>query len=447
MKRVLFSVFLGLALFAIYSSWETARRETGQKTDRKSVISPLSESFGINTLGVTDKKSDDYSIYGYLPYWTIDQTDNFDLTALTDVAYFGLYINADGTFLKTQTTEEGEISNPGYSNWRNNKQLASFIRRAKISGVDVALTIISHRDNVSTEFLNCRECWNTFYEALQEELAVHDIKDVNLNFEYYNLVEEETALKYTEFTKFVKKKLAQEHPERKVVVTAFADSLINNRVSHIPSLAKEADKIFIMAYDFHVSQADKAAPVSPLGGAGLHAGYDIRTMIKDYLAYAPPQKLILGVPYYGFNWGRGEEIAVEHTNEKPDEKEENSDEDKDVDAKDDDENDGGKNANENEVEIIRDSVTQTYADIMKNIEEKSAEVQWDEVGQVPFYEYVDEDSEKPRKVYFENEKSLRVKYQLAKEFDLAGVGIWALGYDADRPELWELLKTEFILRN
>jgi spore germination protein YaaH len=180
--------------------------------------------------------------------------------------------------------------------------------------------------------------------------------------------------------------------------------------------------------------ADKAAPVSPMGGSGLHAGYDIKTMIKDYLSYVPPQKLILGVPYYGFNWAKGEERIIEEIEENPNEhddnpKDENEDDDEDK-----------------KVEIIKDSITQTYSEIITNIEELNAEVQWDEPGQVPFYEYVDEETQKTRKVYFENEKSLSVKYQIAKEFDLAGVGIWALGYDGDRPELWKLLDTEFNLK-
>ncbi|MBD3366232.1 hypothetical protein GF360_02690 [candidate division WWE3 bacterium] len=427
---------------------QTQASEKDQDTKQaepEEFISPLGKSSILQTLGTQDTRKNDYTIYGYLPYWTIEETDNFRLENLTDVAYFGLYIEPDGSFLKTQEGEEGPVPNPGYNAWHNNEKLASFIRRAKRQNVDVALTIISHVDSKSTEFLNCEKCWETFYDNLKDELAVHKIDDVNLNFEYYETVDKETALKYTEFTKFVKRELNKDYDSPEVVVTTFADSLINDRVSHVPSLAKEADKLFIMAYDFHIMSADKAAPVSPMGGSGLHAGYDIKTMIKDYLSYAPPQKLILGVPYYGFNWAKGEEVVVEGSDDNLE---------GEVDGGSLEEDSVEKSAEKKQVEIIRDSLTQTYANIMELVEEENPEILWDEPGQVPYFVYVDSGNEeteasqegvgaKERTVYFENEKSLQVKYRIAKEFDLAGVGIWALGYDADRAELWELLEREF----
>lgn len=429
---IIIITFLGIGFYIL--------KKDASQTTKGEIISPLGKSSFMNTLGDQDNRDlqKELTIYGYLPYWTVDEIDNIRLENLSDVAYFGLYINSEGDIIKSQEAEEdGEkvsVGNPGYSYWHNSEKLANFIRKAKRQNVNIALTIISHVDSESTEFLNCEECWKNFYKNLKDEMKVHDIDSVNLNFEYYEEVDKEIALKYSKFTQYIKKELNKDFEEPEIVVTTFADSLINNRVSDVPSLAKIADRLFIMAYDFHIMSADKAAPVSPMGGSGLHAGYDIKTMIKDYLSYVPPQKLILGVPYYGFNWAKGEERIIEEIEENPNEhddnpKDENEDDDEDK-----------------KVEIIKDSITQTYSEIITNIEELNAEVQWDEPGQVPFYEYVDEETQKTRKVYFENEKSLSVKYQIAKEFDLAGVGIWALGYDGDRPELWKLLDTEFNLK-
>jgi len=69
---------------------------------------------------------------------------------------------------------------------------------------------------------------------------------------------------------------------------------------------------------------------------------------------------------------------------------------------------------------------------------------WDENAQVPFYSYTSPSTGSIRQVYYENENSLRIKYQITKNNNLAGIGIWALGYDGDRSELWNLIYDEFI---
>jgi spore germination protein YaaH len=48
-----------------------------------------------------------------------------------------------------------------------------------------------------------------------------------------------------------------------------------------------------------------------------------------------------------------------------------------------------------------------------------------------------------RQIYFEDEKSLTIKYDWIKKNKISGVGIWALGYDNGYPELWDLLKEKF----
>ncbi|MCH7859431.1 MAG: hypothetical protein IID14_06995, partial [Candidatus Marinimicrobia bacterium] len=61
---------------------------------------------------------------------------------------------------------------------------------------------------------------------------------------------------------------------------------------------------------------------------------------------------------------------------------------------------------------------------------------WDPVSSVPWFNY---DDGGPRQVWFDDSLSLALKYNLAVEKDLAGVGMWALGYDDGRPELWGAL--------
>ncbi|MFA6981843.1 MAG: glycosyl hydrolase family 18 protein [Patescibacteria group bacterium] len=371
------------------------------------LISPLGKSFSIFAFEKKEERPTAI-IYGYLPYWSLDKAEFFQYDKLTDIAYFGLHINADGSFLKS--TEEGETE-PGLNNWRNSEALDEVIKLSKEHGVRFSLTIVSHNDEISSAFLDCRKCWDELLRNTILELNTKGLKDVNLNFEYAELVEVEYAKKYTEFTKFMNEGLDRRFGNSYVVVATFADSLVKPRVTDIESLSRVADALFIMAYDFHRPSSDNAGPVAPINGIGVHAEYDLTTMLKDYLAVSPPSKLIMGVPYYGYNWVVEEQKAY---------------------AK--------RIPGEDEIGF---SQSQAYSDVMRTVLDVNPQVAWDELGQVPYFTYTSPETGSIREVYYDDKESLELKYKLAKSFNLAGIGMWALGYDEGYVELWDLLGQEF----
>ncbi len=372
------------------------------------IQSPMGNSFSFMNF-LKPKHTPKKIIYGYLPYWSIEDAKNIQLDKLTDISYFGLYLKADGNF---QDTLEDGTSEPGILNWHTNKDLDELLARARNTGVRVSLTVISHTDDVSDKFLSCKECWNTFIKNVETEMDSKKIKDINLNFEYVEYTDKETAAKYTEFVDFTNKQLDQKYGASTVTVATFADSLVKDRVTDVSSLGKVTDLIFIMAYDFHRPDSDNAGPVAPIDGKGTVSEYDIRTMINDYIAVVPPSKLLLGVPYYGYNWvvkeGKPNSERIPGTDE------------------------------------TGYSQSQTYAKIMDTILEKKPGISWDDVGKTPYFTYVSDETGSTREVYFDNEKSLEEKYKLVNENGLGGVGIWALGYDGGYQELWQLLYTDFI---
>jgi spore germination protein YaaH len=48
-----------------------------------------------------------------------------------------------------------------------------------------------------------------------------------------------------------------------------------------------------------------------------------------------------------------------------------------------------------------------------------------------------------RQLYYENKRSLALKYDLVNARDLAGVGFWRIGYEGNRPGLYQLLRDKF----
>jgi spore germination protein YaaH len=235
---------------------------------------------------------------------------------------------------------------------------------------------------------------------------------VNLNFEYVEFTDGDRPQKYSDFVKFLNTELDKTYGNSFLVVSTFADALVKPRITDVESLSTRADALFIMAYDFHRPTSDNAGPVAPIDGKGVHAEYDINTMLADYFTVSPPNKLIMGVPYYGYNWVVKEDVEYAERMEGSD--------------------------------LMGYSQSQTYAAIMDNILELEPEVKWDELGETPYFTYISPETEAIREVYFENRDSLEIKYNLINSYELGGVGIWALGYDEGYVELWNLLSKEFL---
>ncbi len=371
-------------------------------------ISPLNDGFSVFALANEYKPHKEYKVYGFLPYWKLNKTEYIQLDKLTDIAYFALSIEADGSIRKYN--DDGTID-PGYNQWVNNKELDNLIESAKAHQVNVALTIISHDDEISDTFLDCEKCWEKATTEIIAQLETKNITDLNLDFEYVGYPEPDKTEKYTRFIALVNNKLDKKFGKATVTVSTFADSSIKPRITNPEELALVTDQLFVMAYDFHYPNSDRAGPVAPINRDPAYTSYDINTMLRDYLKTIPPNKLILGVPYYGYNWIVEEPtpFAVRIPGD----------------------------------DYIGYTISETYEGLMDRILETQPQVQWDTTAKVPYFTYISESTGHYRVVYFENTDSLKAKYDLAKSYQLGGVGIWALGYDGGYQELWNLIQKEF----
>jgi spore germination protein len=72
--------------------------------------------------------------------------------------------------------------------------------------------------------------------------------------------------------------------------------------------------------------------------------------------------------------------------------------------------------------------------------EHNAPIQYDEIAQSPFYRYRDGQS-RLHEVWFEDARSAQAKFETVKEYGLAGISYWVLGYPL--PQNWTLLRENF----
>src|SRR4029077_1938304 len=76
---------------------------------------------------------------------------------------------------------------------------------------------------------------------------------------------------------------------------------------------------------------------------------------------------------------------------------------------------------------------------------------YDSVEQAPWTEYQKQTCTTTygcvtswRQLYYDDAASLKLRYDLVNRTALRGAGIWALGYDGTRPELYQALADKFL---
>ncbi|MGQ0504058.1 MAG: glycosyl hydrolase family 18 protein [Myxococcaceae bacterium] len=171
----------------------------------------------------------------------------------------------------------------------------------------------------------------------------------------------------------------------------------------IRRLTPFVDRFLIMGYNYHWTGARQAGPNSPLTGGKAWKLY-VRRSLEDpdgYLALAPLDKIVLGLPYYGYDWPVSPAAALPNATRGT-------------------------------------GFTRSYRDLISQA--KNARL-WDPESQTPYFSY--NDAGGLRQVWYEDAQSLALKYDYVKQRKLPGVMIWALGYDEGHSQLWDALQTSF----
>lgn len=348
----------------------------------------------------TPSPSEPKEIIGFLPFWNINEEERQRYHLLTQVAFFALEIDAEGNIkkIKDDNTEE-----PGWTTYKS-QAFGTMYRKAKDSGAKVVLTIQALGPEVITSVLNDPQKRKRAIHQTLEIIAVKNLDGVNVDFELSGSPAYRTRKNFTQFIQELRTALTAQNPHLTLSVDVFADAAAKVRLWEIPKIAKFADHIIIMAYDFHRMSSQVAGPIAPIRGAPKHWEYDISKTLTDFSKSMPLEKIILGVPYYGYEWQTSSEAAYAST-------------------------------------YPRSGSLATYKRVQSLIAQKQTKLHWDEVALSPRLTYVE--NGKTYQIYYENETSLGLKYDLVNEAGLAGIAIWALGYDGEHPNLWNLLSEKF----
>ena len=168
-----------------------------------------------------------------------------------------------------------------------------------------------------------------------------------------------------------------------------------------------------MGYDYRNGSSSPVGSVAPLGGPG----YDIGDTIRAYVGRIPASKVILGVPYYGRAWSTSTSSSrlAEHLGHQVRGLDDRRLHDRPRLRRRPRQADGIPSRRVAWTVYRRENCTTTYGCVKP----------W-------------------RQLYYDDAKALGLKYDVVNRYNLRGAGIWALGYDGTRTELYSVLKAKFI---
>lgn len=314
-----------------------------------------------------------HELFGFAPYWTLPMAGGFDLRDLTTVAYFGVDIAPDGSIIG---------SGDGWAGYQS-QDLAQLISAAHFAGDRVVLTAKSFDqatlDRLSSDPTAADRLGSQLVQAIQAKA----MDGANLDLEGLGGAD---RVGLARLVGAVSARLHAANPHWQVTVDTYTSSASNpNDFFDVPALARVTDGLFVMAYDMESSGA--ASPNSPLN----YYAANIAQAMTAYRWAAPSSKIILGLPFYGYDWPTANNAPNASAT-------------------------GGPAAVG--YGRIRAAGLPTY---------------WDPRGAVPWTAY--QVGGQWHEAYYDNPQSLAMKAYLADADGLDGVGIWALGMDGNDPAM------------
>lgn len=335
-------------------------------------------------------------IYGFLPYWNISKTTI--QPELTHLSYFGLTIGADGSLL-TQTTEGTE---PGFNKLQSDDFL-SISNQTLQQGGSVELVLVQFNADDISLFLSNPSAQERLLTSLDSVLLAYPFTGVNIDIELNGSPSPKMREQFTTFMKNLRAHLNERYGHITLSVDVYASAVEGTNIWDIKAIGEEVDYIIVMAYDFHRRQSTQAGPVAPLFGGKEVWDNDINTYLQKFVELVPAEKVLLGVPFYGYEWQTTSRDSQSHT-------------------------------------FPNTGATASYErvqDLLKRKDELKVQEGWNENALSPYISYV-EDNE-IFVVYYENSRSISYKLDYVNQLDLGGIAIWALGYEGDSRELWEVI--------
>ncbi|MFA5329575.1 MAG: glycosyl hydrolase family 18 protein [Prolixibacteraceae bacterium] len=338
-------------------------------------------------------------IIGWYNQWMKDQYLNFNFNYLSAINLYGYELKATGEC--GNSNDLAAFAKPG-----------GIIKTAQNNSCDVYLTVFSKMPSVVSKFLNSQSAQNTLIQKIDSLIATNQLNGINIYFDYVKTVD---ADKFVQFIANLRQNLKGIDAAIRLNVTIPAIS-DDNSLAHISAYKFSLLNPLVDYYQVLTDQIidpglGLAQSASPLFSSDKFGSRSIEQTMGFYSnGKIPSAKLILTVSYSGLEWQV-----------------------KDF-------------SGELKSTIYQDT---PYNDIVKNYLTQKVSgrtvIEGFDPDQVSAYlNVVGKDQAKKNQIWYDDFRSLYLKYNWALENGLGGVSIRGLGYDDGYSELWNALGAALI---
>jgi spore germination protein YaaH len=374
------------------------------------LVSPIAliDSLIGNSPAIKSKKI----IYGFLPYWNLKYANQLNIGSLTHFAYFAVDLNTDGTLNKKINPVESE---PGWNKLKS-KETGKLLYQSKLLGQKTVITITAMEPDLIESILQSPENRGQAITSIMTVYKDYGFDDINVDFEYVSVGSQNLRNNFVAFISALRLACTSYKSHCQIDIDIFASAAENPRLWDLKQLEPVTDKFIVMAYDYFRSTSAQAGPVAPIKGKCSHIfsdekdclEEDIITHISQISRLIPSTKIILGVPFYGYEWQTASSDFLSNT-------------------------------------YSGTGALATYQRIQTLFQDpkiSTISAYWSKTTLSPYLVY--EENGDIFQVHFENAQSLEQKIKLVESANLGGIAIWALGYEGASQDLWSPINTLFL---
>jgi spore germination protein YaaH len=334
-------------------------------------------------------------VLGFAPWWTLDTWREWRMQDLSAIAYFAVTVDGNGN----------TVPDESWPAWQS-QQLNDMVAAAHAAGVKVLVTVKCFDNGDINSMVTSGEHLATAVKTATDLMRMRGLDGVVLDFEG-SPASPYTRQALVQFSGALQASVRAYRADAQYVMATYAGTAQGDGgLWDLPALSPTVDAFFVMAYDMAGGNTPgHASANAPLAGGQ----YNDTDTVAQYLTKTGADKLILGVPYYGYKWS----VTTADPN----------------------------------AATIDGPQAAPYAQMLDDFGcAQRLAVHRDEAN--PWATWYSPPDGDPcganlnawRELYFETAASIGAKYDLVNRANLRGTGMWALGFDAGHGELWDTLQ-------